>query len=249
MIRSLICLWLAGAASAATVVTVQPSSTTPNSGDAYLRAATPASNFGTSGALVVSGSGPSNTNGPFASLLKFDLATAKTAFDAAYGIGNWTLDSVQLQLTAATPNNPVFNANAAGLILIEWLADDTWLENAVTWNGLAAVVAAGNESLGSASYNGANSGILLATLSASAGFTNDLTSGSSASFRLAAGDTDVSMVVNSRNFGTSGNRPALILSASAVPEPSRVLLIAMGFFSLMRYRRTIRFPEGAHQSN
>ena len=237
MIRGLICLWLAGAASAATVVTVQPSSTTPNSGDAYLRAAAPASNFGTSGALVVSGSGPANTNGPFASLLKFDLATAKTAFDAAYGVGNWTLDSVQLQLTAATPNNPVFNANTAGLILIEWLADDTWLENTINWNGLAAVVGAGNESLGSVSYLGGNSGIVPAALTAGSGLTNDLQNGSSASFRLAAGDADVSMVVNSRNFGTAANRPALILSASGVPEPSRFILSAGTLLCLMRRRR------------
>ena len=237
MMRGLLCLLFAGAASAATVVTIQPSSTTPNSGDAYLRAAAPTSNFGTSGALVVSGSGAANSNGQFASFLKFDLATAKTAFDAAYGIGNWTLDSAQLQLTAATPNNPVFNANSAGLILIEWLADDTWLENAITWNGMAAVVSAGNESLGSVSYNGANSGIVLATLTASAGFTNDLTSGGSASFRLAAGDADASMVVNARNFGTAANRPALILSASAVPEPSRGVLALTGFIGLICRRR------------
>ncbi|MBL9183377.1 MAG: DNRLRE domain-containing protein [Verrucomicrobiaceae bacterium] len=237
MIRGLWFFCLASVASAATVVTIQPSSTTPNSGDAYLRAAAPASNFGNSGALVVSGSGAANTNGQFASFLKFDLATAKTAFDAAYGIGNWTLDSVQLQLTAATPNNPVFNANAAGLIFIEWLADDTWLENAVTWNGMATVVAAGNESLGSVSYNGASSGTALATLTASAGFTHDLTSDGSASFRLAAGDADVSMVVNSRNFGTAANRPALILSASAVPEPSRFIFFGTSLMCLM-IRRT-----------
>ncbi len=238
MIRGLLSLLLAVAASAATVVTIQPSATTPNSGDAYLRAAAAASNFGSAGALVVSGSGSANTNGQFASLLKFDLATAKTAFDAAYGIGNWTLDSIQLQLNATTPGNPTFNANTAGLVLVEWLADDTWLENAITWNGMAALVGTGNESLGSLAYNGASTGLAIANLTASTGFTTDLQNGSTASFRLAAGDADVSMVVNSRNFGTAASRPTLILSASAVPEPSRVILVGAALFALrLRKRR------------
>lgn len=236
MIRGLWYLCLATAASAATVVTIQPSSTTPNFGDAYLRAAAAASNFGASGALVVSGSGTANTLGQFASLLKFDLATAKTTFDAAYGVGGWTLDSLQIRLTAATPLNGTFNANAAGLVLIEWLADDTWLENAITWNGMAAVVGAGNESLGSVSYNGANTGTILASLTAGSGLTNDLQNGSTASFRLAAGDADVSMVVNARNFGTAANRPALILSASAVPEPLRFIFFVASMMSLMIHR-------------
>jgi len=237
MIRGFLSLLLAGAASAATVVTIQPSASSPNSGDAYLRSAAAASNFGPSGALVVSGAGVANTNGQFASLLKFDLAAAKSTFDAAYGIGNWTLDSIQLQLTAATPLNATFNANAAGLVLIEWLADDSWLENTITWNGMAALVGAGNESLGSLSYTGASSGSQMASLTASTGFTTDLQNGSVTSFRLAAGDADVSMVVNSRNFGTAANRPALILSASAVPEPSRLIMIATGLMCLARHRR------------
>lgn len=186
---------------------------------------------------MVSGAGTANTNGPFASVLKFDLATAKTAFDAAYGAGGWMLDSIQLQLTAATPANPTFNTNAAGLVLVEWLADDSWLENAITWNGMAALVGAGNESLGSLSYTGASSGSQVANLTASTGFTTDLQNGSTASFRLAAGDADVSMVVNARNFGTAASRPALILSASAAPEPSRVILVATGLMCLARRRR------------
>lgn len=234
MIRGVLSLLLAGAASAATVVTIQPSASTLNSGDAYLRAAAGGSNFGSAGALVVSGAGAANTNGQFASLLRFDLVTAKTAFDATYGVGGWTLDSIQLQLNATTPGNPTFNANAAGLVLIEWLADDTWLENAITWNGMAALVGAGNESLGSLGYTGASSGSQVASLTASTGFTTDLQNGTAASFRLAAGDADVSMVVNSRNFGTAASRPALILSASAVPEPSRIILVAMGLMCLVR---------------
>lgn len=236
MIRGLLSVLLASAASAATVVTIQPSSATPNSGDAYLRAASAASNFGSAGALVVSGAGTPNTNGEFASLLKFDLATAKTTFDAAYGPGNWTIDSLQLQLTAATPNNSTFNANAAGLVLVEWIADDNWVENTITWNGMAALVGAGSESLGGISYSGAHAGPLIATLTAGSGFTNDLQNGNAASFRLTAGDANVSMVVNSRNFATIASRPMLILTTSIVPEPARFLLAAIGLFVLLHSR-------------
>ena len=102
---------------------------------------------------------------------------------------------------------------------------------------MAAVAGAGNESLGSVSYNGANSGTILATLTTSTGLSGDLQNGSVASFRLAAGDADVSMVVNSRNFGTAANRPALILSASAVPEPSRFIFFVASLMCL-KIRRT-----------
>jgi hypothetical protein len=45
------------------------------------------------------------------------------------------------------------------------------------------------------------------------------------------------MVVNARNFGTATSRPALILSASAVPEPSRFVLAVGTLMSLMWRRR------------
>ncbi|MBK8093899.1 MAG: hypothetical protein IPK32_18465 [Verrucomicrobiaceae bacterium] len=232
MIRGLLALGLAGMAQATTVVTLQPIA------DTHASAANAVTNYGSAGALAVSGSG--NTKGAFQSVLRFDLASVKSTFDATYGAGNWTLDSLQLQLTAATPNNTIFNANAAGLILIEWLADDTWLENSTNWNSLPAVIAAGSESLGSFGYLGASSGTQLATLTSSLGFSADLSAGSTASFRLAAGDTLVSMVTNSRNFGTVANRPTLILTAS--PEPSRTLLtlLALSAVALHRRRYTAR---------
>lgn len=227
MIRVLLCLLAVSSASAATVVSLQAVA------DTHVSAANAASSFGNAGALAVSGTG--NANGEFQSLLRFNLATVKSTFDAAYGIGGWTLDSVQLQLTAATPNNPIFNANAAGLILTEWLADDTWVENAVTWNTLPAIVSAGSESIGGGSYSGASSGSVLLTLGSGSGLAADLASGSNASFRLAAGDALVSMVTNSRNFGTLANRPALIFTAS--PEPGRTLLLMIGCSVLVTRRR------------
>lgn len=235
MIRCLVFCALAVSAPAATTITLRPSNSTPNSGDAYNASANPTTNFGNSGALVVSGTGGTNSLGAFASLLKFDLSVVTSALDATYGAGSWTLDSLQIQLTAATPNNPSFNDNAAGQVSLQWLQTDSWTEAGITWNGLSSVVAGGSESLGTLAYNGSNSGTSTYALNSSPGFLADLTSGGIASFYLSAADPSVSMVINSRNFGTAANRPALIIVAS--PEPSRVLLLFCGLGSLWLRRK------------
>lgn len=232
MIRSLLLLSLALSAQAATTITLRPSSSTPNSGDAYNRAAAPTTNFGGSGALVISGAG--TTNGQFASLMKFDLAVATTALDTAYGAGNWTIDSILLELTAVVPNNVTFNANAAGAIDVDWLATDSWTESGITWSGLPAVVSGGSQSMGSLAYNG-GLGTTQYELTSTAGFVNDLTTGGIASLQLSAtSDANASLVINSRNFGTAASRPALIITAS--PEPGRVLLIFLGLTVILARR-------------
>lgn len=242
MIRCLTFLIAAVSANAATTITLRPSATTPESGDTYLRAAAATSNFGAAGALVISGSGPGNTKGEFSSILKFDLSSVTAAFDASYGVGNWTLDSIRLEVTAVEPNNVNFNANSAGNINVDWLATDSWLESGatgLTWGGLPSLVSTGNESMGSLFYNG-SLGNSPYTLNSTAGFANDLFGGSTVSLLLSAtGDPGVSVTLNSRNFGTPASRPALIISAS--PEPNRVIICILGFaalsFNRLRNRR------------
>src|ERR1051325_2699813 len=60
-------------------------------------------NYGGAGALGVASAG--SAKGEFQSLLPFDLSGAKTSFDAQFSIGQWSLQSVTLQLTATGPNN------------------------------------------------------------------------------------------------------------------------------------------------
>src|SRR5262245_34090185 len=73
----------------------------------------PTANYGGAGALMVSGAG--TAKGEMQSLLKFNLAAAKTSFDATFGAGNWFIDGITLQLgtnfgsQGAQPNNPIFN--------------------------------------------------------------------------------------------------------------------------------------------
>jgi len=102
-------LALTASAPAGLIVSLNPTA------DSFVSSANPARNFGSAGALDVSGTG--TLKGEFDSLLRFDLATAKTQFDIAFGAGQWAIDSVTLRLTTATPNNSIFNnPNAAGSV-------------------------------------------------------------------------------------------------------------------------------------
>src|SRR5690349_15655601 len=45
-------------------------------------------------------------------VLQFNLAGAVTAFNTQYGAGQWSVESVRLQITAAGANNAIFNSPA-----------------------------------------------------------------------------------------------------------------------------------------
>src|SRR6266404_5777901 len=77
------------------------------------------SNYGGAGALSVAS--PDLPQGEFQSVLQFGLSGAKSSFDAQFGIGQWSIQSVTLQLTATSPNNAIFNASAAGQFGISWM--------------------------------------------------------------------------------------------------------------------------------
>src|SRR5262249_9801724 len=66
------------------------------------------SNYGGAGPLSVAA--PGLSQGEFQSLLQFNLSAAKTSFDSQFGVGQWTIQSVTLQFTAAPPNNSIFNS-------------------------------------------------------------------------------------------------------------------------------------------
>src|SRR5215472_5783797 len=76
-------------------------------------------NYGGAGAIAVSA--PGLAQGEFQSVLQFGLSGAKASFDSQFGAGQWTIQSVTLQLTATAPNNPIFNSNAPGQFSISWM--------------------------------------------------------------------------------------------------------------------------------
>jgi hypothetical protein len=200
------------------------------SADAFVSSANPANNYGGAGAIAVSA--PGLPKGELQSLLQFNLAAAKTSFDATFGVGQWLLSSASLQLTAASPNNGIFNSPAAGQIAAAWQQNDAWTEGAgtpsgptssgVTWNSLASLTSAGDEALGTFSYGGSASGTVTMPLAVSSGLAGDAAAGGLLSLRLFAppGETAVTGVFNSRSFTQASSRPILALTAIAVPEPA-----------------------------
>jgi hypothetical protein len=215
--------------------------------DALVSAANPANNYGGAGAITASAAGL--PKGEQQSLLKFDFAAAKASFDTTFGAGNWELDGASLQLTAANPNNALFNTSAAGVVAASWMQNDSWTEGTgtpaapaatgITWNSLASFLSAGDESLGSFAFGGGISGTSMYSLSPSAGLNADAVAGGLASIRLYAGDAAVAALFNSRSGGATSARPVLILSAIQVPEPTSTVLLLVGLFAASCLRRRI----------
>jgi hypothetical protein len=192
-------------------------------------------NYGGGGSITVAAAG--QEMGEAQSVLQFNLAGTAAAFDAQYGAGQWSIQSVTLQLTAANANNPIFNSPLPGTFGISWMQNDSWQEGSgspaspgtsgITFNSLQTVFTGPNDqSLGVFSFDGRTSGASTHDLTLSSGLSGDVLSGGLASFRLFAADSTMSGVFNSRSFSTAANRP--LLTVVAVPEPSTVALAALG---------------------
>src|SRR5208283_3018409 len=87
-------------------------------------------NYGGAGALSIAA--PGLSKGEFQSVLQFDLSGARASFDAQFGAGQWTLQSISLTLTATSPNNSIFNATSAGQFGVSWMQNDSWIEGSGT---------------------------------------------------------------------------------------------------------------------
>ncbi len=230
---------LASSAFSAVVVLTPP---TPVA-DALVMSNNPTTNYGGLGALSVAASGLAK--GEFQTVMRFDGSAVKAASDAAYGIGQWTVQSVTLKLTSASPgNNALFNSSSAGQFYLDWMAEDSWVEGdtksetpstSITFDSLATLRSASDQLLGTFSYGGATSGATTYTLGLGSSFVADLLGGNQVSFRLYAADTNVSYLFNSRNNNTTENRP--VLTVTTVPEPAMLSMLgAMGLWLLRRGR-------------
>ncbi len=222
----------------------------PAVADAFVSGANPNNNYGAAGGLAVSAAGL--PRGEFQSVLRFNSSAATSLLDAQFGVGQWTIQAVQLQLTATSPNNPIFNASAGGLFSIRWLQSDAWAEGAgspsvpsmsgITFNSLPGFLTPTDEAVGTFNFGGVVAGSATYPLLAAGAFIADLSSGGDVSLHLLPADSSVSMVVHSRNFGDSNARPRLLLSV--VPEPG-VLSLILPIFVLIVRRGTRHTPVHA----
>lgn len=208
------------------------------------------SNYGGAGALSVAA--PGLAKGEFQSLLQFDLSGAKSSFDTTFGAGQWSLQSITLQLSATPPNNAIFNSSAAGQFSITWLVNNSWTEGTgtpaapgstgITFSTLPSIRSVGDQNLGTFSFDGGTSGAANYSLTLASGFAADAQGGGVISLDLAAADTGVSALFSSRSVTTSSLRPLLTLTAS-VPEPGAIPLALLGLSLLLapgRFQRAGR---------
>jgi hypothetical protein len=250
-------LWLAGAIGASAQITV---TNTPVS-DAFVRSIDVTNNYGSAGALSVSGSIATNTSGvqegSLDSFLQFNVSGAVSSFNTAFGAGQWTISSVTLALTAQSANNAVFNYGP-GQFQVNWIGNNSWQEgtgtpaspttNGITYAQESSILNSNvDESLGTFTYGGATSGQMKLTFGLPSGFVSEISTGGLASFYMTAtpGST-VGFTFNSRNFTTSSDWPALDITAVAIPEPSTVALLGLSCMALVAMGR--RRGKNAHDA-
>ena len=221
-----------------TLAQAQVTYTITTSADAFLATGSPANpkgldltnaNFGIAGVLYVAPAG--SPNGEYQSVLKFDLSGATNLFNATYG-SNWLISGISLELAGnfatagAQPDNAIFNPINGGNFVIEWLADDDWVEgtgrpnmpttDGVAYGSLPALLAETHEILCTNTYVPPGDNVHVTwPLPLSQDLVDDITNGGPVSFRFYAADNQVSYLFNSHNFG-NGNEP--LIHATAIPR-------------------------------
>jgi hypothetical protein len=227
---------LAGSGNASAQITV----TNNPAIDAFVRSADPTHNYGAAGALSVSGPIATNSlgaqNGLLDSFLQFNVSSAVSSFNTAFGAGQWTIAGITLGVTAQAPNNTVFNYGS-GTFAVEWMANNSWTEGTgtpasptstgITYSQESSLLNSNvDEALGTFNYSGATSGRMNLSLGLTSGFLSEISTGSLVSLYMTAPtNSTIGFTFNSENFGTASARPSIIITAVAVPEPTTAALL------------------------
>jgi len=203
-------------------------------------------NYGGGGALALAA--PGLPNGEFQSVIKFGFSGVRNSFDAQFGAGGWSVQSVSLQLSSSPHSNPVYNDIAPGLFGVSLMQNNSWIEgtgnasnpaaDGISYSSLQSTFInnAADRALGTFSFPGGTSGLNSYALDLSPDLTTDILGGSDVSLRLFAADNSVSYLFSSR--AQASGQPQLVITA--VPEPGTVALLSLAFgLFLWRVRRSL----------
>ncbi len=223
--------------------------------DAFVRSLDPTHNYGAAGALSVSGSAAVNGSGQqmglLDSFLRFNLGSTIGQFNSTFGVGDWTITGINLQLTEqAAPNNNIFN-RGQGLFEIRWLNSDSLTEgtgtpmapttDGIVYNDESSILnPALDLSLGTFANALTNTKQTFALPPGSSPFLSDVANGGEVEFFLTAASSSVGFTFNSKEFTTASARPILEITAVAVPEPGITSLLAFSFVMLAGGKSTRR---------
>lgn len=197
-----------------------------------------ANNYGGAGALMVSAD---LSEGEMESFLKFDLTEAKILFDAEYGVGQWTVTGVTLELFSnygtggEDPGNPIFNTIAAGSFAVDWMSNDTWIEGTgkpskagtegIAYDTVSDYTSEADLLLGTYDWLATGNGGSTYELDFVGGFLDDIYGGDLVSFHFYANDTEVSYLFNSHSYNDPSYHPQLLISV--IPEPAAWSLLGL----------------------
>jgi hypothetical protein len=198
--------------------------------DTFVRQQAPTFDYGGAGALAVSGQSAVNAfgvqNGRFDTAMKFNTAGTVQTFNSAFGVGGWTISSVEVSLhEVPSPNNPVFNIGV-GTFEIHWLSADNWTEgngtpgfleigtgDQLTWNYLQTLLASATEnSLGSFS-NTLTDVTHVYALMPDPVFIADIAAGGSVTLHLVPVSATLGFTFHSKDYFIPQYHPRLTITA------------------------------------
>jgi len=137
-------------------------------------------------------------------------------------------------IAGVQPNNPIFPVVSGGQFVIEWLADDSWVEgtgtpslpttDGITYHCLPKVLAQPREILCTNTYTPPSNNVpVIYPLPLTANLLADVVSGNEVSFRLYAVDNQIGYLFNSYKYGRGNEPKVLVVAAPCLRITSAVL--------------------------